>query len=311
MAWELADAMERITHRTAALRGLADLRTQLARYSALQNQMTSGKLVTKPSDSPTATASSLRLRAEMTRHDQYTRSASDGNAWLSTVDNTLSDVYSDLQSVRSLVVQGANTGSLDPAARAAIAAEVGSMRDGLVQTTNATYLGRPVLGGVTTGTAAYDASGTFVGSATYAADGTLLTGGVNRTVANGEAVRVDVTGPEAFGTGPDSMFSVLADIKTHLTSNPSALAGDLTRLDTVMSGLARTQADVGARQARVESAQQSVADHSVVLAQQLSTVEDIDLPKAVVQLQLQQTSYQAALGAMSKVIAPSLADFLR
>ena len=44
---------------------------------------------------------------------------------------------------------------------------------------------------------------------------------------------------------------------------------------------------------------------------QLSDVEDVDLPKAIMEMQLQQTSYQAALAATAKVIQPSLIDFLR
>jgi flagellar hook-associated protein 3 FlgL len=43
----------------------------------------------------------------------------------------------------------------------------------------------------------------------------------------------------------------------------------------------------------------------------LSEVEDIDLPKTITDMTLQQTAYQAALGATAKVIQPSLMDFLR
>lgn len=303
--------MQRITHTTAAMRGLSDLRTQLARFSALQTQVSSGKLVSKPSDNPGAASASMSLRAEMKAHDQYGRNATDGNAWLSSIDGTLTDAMGALQRVRTLALQGANTGANDASSRADIAAEVGSLRSGLVQTANTTYLGRPVLGGVTTGSAAYDASGNFVGSATYAPDGTILTGAVTRTVAPNTNVRVDVTGPEAFGTGTDGMFAVVADIQNHLSSDPTQLASDLTRLDAVMAKLSQTHADIGARQSRVDDAKSTLANNAVDLAAQLSAVEDVDLPKAVVQLQLQQTSYQAALGAMSKVIAPSLADFLK
>jgi flagellar hook-associated protein 3 FlgL len=44
---------------------------------------------------------------------------------------------------------------------------------------------------------------------------------------------------------------------------------------------------------------------------QLSDVEDVDLPKTIMDMQMQQTSYQAALAATAKVIQPSLIDFLR
>ena len=40
-------------------------------------------------------------------------------------------------------------------------------------------------------------------------------------------------------------------------------------------------------------------------------VEDIDLPSVIIDLQLQQTTYQAALSATAKAIQPTLMDFLR
>ena len=43
----------------------------------------------------------------------------------------------------------------------------------------------------------------------------------------------------------------------------------------------------------------------------LATAENIDLPKTIIDMQIQQTAYQAALGATAKIIQPSLVDFLR
>jgi flagellar hook-associated protein 3 FlgL len=85
----------------------------------------------------------------------------------------------------------------------------------------------------------------------------------------------------------------------------------LTALDNVRTNLQTQLSDVGARYNRVQSAQQSADDRSLTIANSLSTVEDVDLPKTIVQLQLQQVAYQAALGATAKVVTPSLVDFLR
>ncbi|MCZ7527679.1 MAG: hypothetical protein M5U14_15650 [Acidimicrobiia bacterium] len=49
----------------------------------------------------------------------------------------------------------------------------------------------------------------------------------------------------------------------------------------------------------------------LVLRRSLSEAEDIDLASTIVDLQLQEVSYQAALGATARVITPSLVDFLR
>ena len=40
-------------------------------------------------------------------------------------------------------------------------------------------------------------------------------------------------------------------------------------------------------------------------------MENVDIASAIVDLQMQQVAYQSALGATSKVLQPTLLDFLR
>ena len=49
---------------------------------------------------------------------------------------------------------------------------------------------------------------------------------------------------------------------------------------------------------------------ALTLQQSLSDVEDTDLPKAIMELQMQQNAYQAALAVTARVIQPSLVNFL-
>ena len=78
-----------------------------------------------------------------------------------------------------------------------------------------------------------------------------------------------------------------------------------------MTGVQGGLSTVGARYNQVEQMRQTADDRVLNLTTQLSNVEDIDLPKTITDLQLQQTSYQVALAAAAKVVQPSLIDFLR
>ena len=53
------------------------------------------------------------------------------------------------------------------------------------------------------------------------------------------------------------------------------------------------------------------ADAELALTSSLSEVENTDLPKAMVELQMQEVAYQAALASTARVMQPSLLDFLR
>jgi flagellar hook-associated protein 3 FlgL len=61
----------------------------------------------------------------------------------------------------------------------------------------------------------------------------------------------------------------------------------------------------------VTQMKQAAQDRLLDVTSQLSDVEDVDPPTTIMELQLQQASYQAALAASARVIQPSLIDFLR
>ena len=68
---------------------------------------------------------------------------------------------------------------------------------------------------------------------------------------------------------------------------------------------------MGAAYNRVDAAERKGQDALVTLRSSLSEVEDTDLPKAMVDLQMHEVAYQAALAATARVVQPSLVDFLR
>ena len=292
----------RITQTSIAASTLANLQSSLARSSRLQEQLSSGKVINRASDSPSGTVSSLALRTQIGANEQYSRNANDAKAWLGTADSTLQSVNSRLQRVRELTLSASSTGNMDANSRQAIAAEVTSLRSELMGLANTTYAGRPIFGGTTSGSQAFDPT-TYA----YVGDG----GSVVRRLDSRSTVDAAASGTAVFGDGATSVFTLLDDIAAHAVGDTSQLAGDLGKLDSRSQQVLQTLTDVGVRYNRAEAAA-TTADNAVLsLRTTLSGVEDIDLPKTIMDLQLQQTTYQAALSATAKVLQPSLMDFLR
>jgi len=291
----------RITQRMMVNQSMQGLEGNQSRLSAVQRRMTTGRAINKPSDDPSGTAAALRLRSEMAQAKQWSRNAEDGKTWLGTIDTTLSSMNDQVRRVRELVVQGQN-GTMTPQARSALATEVEGLRDNLLQSANTTYLGRPLFGGTTSGSQAYDpATGAYRGD----------TGVVAREVGSSTSIRVDVTGPEAFGPAGADLFSTLTTIANDLRTAPANLGTDLTALDAVGARMTTALTDVGARYNRLERAVTAVETRTDDLSISLSTIEDIDLAKTIYDLNVAQLSYQGALQSTAKVIQPSLMDFLR
>jgi len=292
----------RVTERSIATNVLVGLQGNLSRLGDIQQRLSSGKQISKPSDSPTGTVAAMQYRGDLATAKQYSRNADDGLGWLGTADSTLTNVMGQVQRARELVLEGMSNGAGgSPDARAAIATEVDQLHDATVGLANTRYGDRPIFGGTTTGSAAYDPTGSYLGDA----------GVVQRSVGDNVKVQVATPGTAVFGTGSNQLFKIMSDIASDLRTNPSALSGDLDRLDAATTTLKTVQSSVGARYNQVTQMQQFANDKIDSLTSQLSDVEDIDLPQTISDMQMQQVAYQAALAAGAKVVQPSLIDFLR
>jgi flagellar hook-associated protein 3 FlgL len=295
----------RITHRAVTQTALLGLNSNQASVARLQQQLTSGKLISSPSDSPTGTNKALQIRQDQSAAQQFAMNISDGQSWLDATDTALNTAVSQVQRVRALTVQAMNDGAVSTSSQKAIAVEIAALRESLLGVANSSINDRALFGGVTQGSAAYQGDGTYVGAPAVGE-------GITRRVSNADRIRIDVTGPEAFGTpGPDDLFGLVGKIAADVEGAPDALAGDLEELDAALERLLGTIGSVGARSARMEAVGQVNSDLQLTLTSQLVDVEDIDLAKTIMELSQQQVGYQAALSATAKVIQPTLVDFLR
>jgi flagellar hook-associated protein 3 FlgL len=301
----------RITNRSINRTVMDGLQTNLGRMQRLQEQLSSGRAVSRPSDSPVSTVSAMQYRSQLRQVEQHARNAQDGLSFLGMTDQTLTGMIGDAGRVRQLVLAGLN-GTASGAEREALAAEVDSLRSGLLDAANSKYLDRPLFAGTANVPTAYDrVTGAFLGNAGDETD-PGATGKVERSIAPGVSVRVNVTGPEVFGTNGEDLFSVLADVSAHLRAgDTAALGADLSKLDDRLLTIQNQLAKVGARYHQVETMRDRAENDKITLTHGLSEVEDIDLPKTIVDLQLQEVAYNAALSATARVIQPSLLDFLR
>lgn len=244
-----------------------------------------------PSATPTAAVTATQFRSQIRSDEQWSRNAPHSVGWLSTIEQTLNRSINSVHRARELTRQAATRGASSTEAAYAMAAEVTQIREELVGLANTRYLDRPVFGGPTHGPVAYDANGVYQGNLQQP---------------------VDQTGPEVFGPNGANLFTTLANIARHMTIGKTlALHVDLTELDTGMERLQSRLAHLTAEDTRVETMQKAPEDRVLKLMSLLSGIDEVDLPKAIVDLQMQQVAYEAALGATRRVITRSLADFLR
>ena len=290
----------RVPNQMLVNNSLIALQKSFQKLSDLQGEASSLKRLSKPSDAPADVVAAMSLHAGLARGDQYTRNLSDAQGWLGNADNALTSVVTQLQKVNDLVVQASNA-SLDANARQGIATQIDSIRQSLIGVANTQYAGRPIFAGTASGTSAYNASGQYVG----------VSSAVERNIAPGQRIQVNVNGDTVFGQPGSDLFNTLTQISQAVQNDPTQLTTLQTTLGTQTNQVQTQLAQVGSQFLRVQNMQSQNTSNGLTMKQNLSTIEDADIAEVMVNLQAQQVAYQAALQATARAIQPSLTDFLK
>ena len=301
----------RVTNRMMGEDFLIHLRRNLSQMHKTQNQLTTGKNFTRPSDHPVMVSRALSLETELGRNGQYRRNIEDAAGWVETADGAMSEISASLNRLRELAIAAAN-GTNSEAEFKAFEVEVGQLIQGIAQIGNSKYDGRFLFGGTRTMETPFtveDAGGvmTYQGN-----DAKML-----YEVLPGVEIQLNVTGNELLGVGSDgkSLATVLADFKKGLQDPGSearkALGGDiLKQLDAQIESVLTVRARNGATANRLEAMLELNQSEALNLTALLSKAEDIDFAEKVMQFAMMENAYKAALSTGAKILQPSLLDYL-
>jgi len=295
----------RVTETTRYGSMLAALQGSNTKLGETQERIASGRRLQRYSDGPVDAANALYLRAEEEDLASYAKAADDALGWLTTQDGALQSASSIMQRVRELTISAGNA-SNGPQERETIATELEGLRDQLLTLVNTKYVGRSVFGGF-----ADTAVENVLGVWTWQGDG----GQINRRIGADVTVQANIDGQTVFGfngaPGTD-VFSLLDKIAADVRAGDQpATSADLTEIETRTNGLLNGLAVVGARSNLIESVTGDAEARTSTLKLQRSTLEDVDIAQAALELAQAESGYKATLAAASRLQLPTLIDFLR
>lgn len=141
----------RVTNRMLANNFLTDMTTNLNNLQTLQQQLTSGKEIRRPSDDPLKVARAMQLHSEIGINKQYNENIKDTLSWLEQTDTALGQLGDQTHRIRELLVSAGNV-AYGTDERKKINDEVKEIIGQMSQTLNASFDGRFIFGG-TRGTA--------------------------------------------------------------------------------------------------------------------------------------------------------------
>lgn len=298
----------RITMNSIYSRINTDLNRLTEALDKTNSAISSGKIYRLPSDEPVAMTHAQAIRNAISDTDQYQRNITYGKAWTTATESTLTQVQDRLMRAKTLANQAIND-SQSAESRKAIAAEVKTIMEEVATLGNTKLGGRYILAG--SRTADYPAGVTPL---MLNKDGTVEYNGneddLRITVADGTTQKINIDGHSAFmATGVFDGLKLLNDgLNANSRGDIEVALGDI---DTAIEKVNSLISQIGAQDNTLANKTDMAATFSLTNKERLSDIEETDMVKAVTELQTKQVSYQAALGAASKVMGLSLADYLK
>ncbi|MBI3803034.1 MAG: flagellar hook-associated protein FlgL [Nitrospirae bacterium] len=195
---------------------MVQLQRQTDSLFNLQEQVSSGKRINRPSDDPTGEPLVLNYGKTLATTDQYLRNIDRGDSLMTQSDSTLQDVSDQLQRAHELAIQMANATN-SPADRANAAKEVKEIFGQLVAMGNRSVEGRYLFAGDQTTTIPFVDHGNYIGTA--AALPVTITAGVN------DQLTLSVNGVSSTVTLPPGNYAsgnaLASQVQTTINADPT------------------------------------------------------------------------------------------
>lgn len=285
----------RVTQSMLSNNMLSNLSNSYNRLAKLQDQISTQKKFTKPSDDPVAAMMGMGYRTDLTQIQQYTRNIGEVTNWVDSTDSALNDAVSALQRIRELTVSASNATQGEDE-RKAIAEEVKQLKEQLI-TIGDTQIGDKYI---------FNGNNTNV----RPSENGFSSGQINVEVFKGIKIQVNTEGSSLFG----DMLASGGDIDqliSALESNDGTVGNFLSNLDSNINEFLSARSLIGAKQNRVAMMEDRLSQQEVFAQKILSDNEDVEVEKVITEFTTQESVHQAALSIGSKIIQTSLVDFLR
>jgi len=300
----------RITQESLNRTTLSNINLNYKKIQAIQEKLSSGKQINRPSDDPSGTRKVLGLRAEELQVQQFLDNTETAKEQINYTSNTLESLEELFSKIKNLAIQAGND-TLGQSDRNIIANELDELLESVLQNANTDNNGRYIFSGTKTLTSAFTATRDSNGNIT-----SVSYNGNNEEIkyqiGPNTFIQVNLPGGKLFQD--NKAFSTLISLRDALkasTFDSAAFSSLRNTFDTAKNALSTEITKFGAKANRLEMTTNSLENSQTALKELISYTEDADVASLVVNLQHQENVLQSSLKTGAMVIQQTLLDFLK
>lgn len=301
----------RVTNSLMSKTYLRNLNRQTSKVQKYQDQLSSLKEVSKPSDDPLTVSKIIDLNNSITLNEEYLNTIDDSIDWTNVQDSALGQASDSLARIRTLIQSAAN-GTMSPDDRQAVKSNIEGEIGALVDALNTNFGGRYVFSGQHTTTKPFevmtDDNGAIIGIEYHGNENNLP-----REVAPGVTVGLLTNGNKLFEFGDTNLNDFFNEVLTALDGegDTEALGGILLeKADQAFENTVNFRTEVGATFNRFESAKDRNETENLNLKNMRSNKEDVDLAEKYMEYSMEMIAYTASLQMGTRILQTNILNFL-
>ena len=300
----------RITQESLSRTTLSNIKLNYKKMQEIQEKLSSGKQINRPSDDPSGARKVLGLRAEELQVQQFLDNTETAKEQINYTSNTLESIQELFLKIKNLAIQAGND-TLGQSDRNIIANELDELLESVLQNANTDNNGRYIFSGTKTLTSAFTAtrdSNGNISSVSYNGNNEEI----KYQIGPDTFIQVNLPGGKLFQD--NKAFSTLISLRDSLkasTFDSTAFSNLRNTLDTATNALSTEITRFGAKANRLEMTTNSLGNSQTALKELISYTEDADIASLIMDLKHQENVLQSSLKTGAMVIQSTLLDFLR
>lgn len=322
----------RVTNSSMMANQMYDNQQNLQRMNKLNEQINTSKLVNRVSDDPHKAVKIMRLNNEIKYTEKYNYNIDETVGWMNNTDSSLEELGTILGDVKEAILKIGN-GTYSENEFKAIHAEVNEKIKELGEIFNTTHGGRYMFGGSNVDDAPMkvDLTGDFPKLSINNGNKDNL----NADISDGTSIDYNISAKEIFSedgkgnyndpnTDPNTepkYIKLINDISetmnkiangTDVEENRKKLLGDMKEgLDEFFNRSVDTRTTFGVRVKTAEKLKEFNDENILNMKGVLSLDQDVDHVEKFIELKSAELIYQASIQVSSKLIQPTILDYLR
>ena len=259
-----------INNNVSAFNAYRNLTNTSKTLNSTMQKLSSGKRINSAADDAAGLTISTKLAAQLSSLSQANNNTQDAVSVTQIADGSLNEVASNLQRMRELSVQAANTGANDPTARAAIQAEITQLGQSIDQIGTSTSFGSNQL---------------FTATASSFQVGSGVTDVVNVTVG--------------------ALSSASLGVATVTVTTGAGASSAIGAIDAAIDSVNSQRANLGATQNSLESTSRNLSTQIGNVQDSNSRMSDTDYALESMNLMKASIQQQAGLAMMAQANSSS------